>query len=315
MDNSESIDSTESDTDSDISTSESSSNSDSFTKYTTTELKIVLDKMFKIYNIKKTNSSNEKKFCSHKNTKCEFISPCCGIKFKCSKCHDEYFENNKIKSNIHCIDTTKIDSIVCEICETIQPISNKCIVCDIAFSKYYCNICKVFGDSEDNFHCNKCGFCIVGNIKKFVHCDKCGFCVAGNKDAFIHCDKCGCCIEKKIYKTHKCMPDRLSGMCTICMDSLKNGDSVFLMRCGHAMHNQCYDAHIKNSYKCPECSKTIKDMKTVFRQLDDQIKNEPLTNPKSVNIVCNDCNKKSIIKYHYIGLKCPECKSYNTYKI
>lgn len=29
-------------------------------------------------------------------------------------------------------------------------------------------------------------------------------------------------------------------------------------------------------------------------------------------ILCNDCEKKSEQKYHYIGMKCKECGGYNT---
>ena len=281
-----------------VSNSSSSSMSHS-DEYTADELKSMLSKLYNNYNITNNlDTHTQLKKCPHKNTKCEFISPCCGMKFKCSKCHNMHFECHKIKNNIHCIDMTKINNIVCDICETIQPISNKCITCNITFSTYYCDVCKVFGDTKNNFHCDKCKFCVVGN-----------------KNDFAHCDKCECCIEKRIIKTHKCVPDRLNALCTICMDSLKNGDSVFLMKCGHTIHNQCYDAHIKTSYKCPECSKTIKDMTTEFKYLDCRINNEPMMSQKSVNIVCNDCNKKSITKYHYVGLKCIECNSYNTYKI
>lgn len=30
------------------------------------------------------------------------------------------------------------------------------------------------------------------------------------------------------------------------------------------------------------------------------------------NILCCDCNKKSEIAYHFVGLKCADCGSYNT---
>jgi RING finger/CHY zinc finger protein 1 len=33
------------------------------------------------------------------------------------------------------------------------------------------------------------------------------------------------------------------------------------------------------------------------------------------HILCNDCEKKSVVKMHFIAMKCPECSSYNTQQI
>ena len=40
-----------------------------------------------------------------------------------------------------------------------------------------------------------------------------------------------------------------------------------------------------------------------------------LENDFDTAILCNDCDKKSIATYHYLGLECMECKSFNTTQI
>ena len=33
------------------------------------------------------------------------------------------------------------------------------------------------------------------------------------------------------------------------------------------------------------------------------------------HILCNDCGKKNTVKFHFIAMKCPDCRSYNTQQI
>ena len=35
---------------------------------------------------------------------------------------------------------------------------------------------------------------------------------------------------------------------------------------------------------------------------------------KKIIILCNDCLSKNIVRYNFLGGKCPKCQSYNTYK-
>jgi RING finger/CHY zinc finger protein 1 len=232
--------------------------------------------------------------CPHKSVQCKIISPCCGMAFSCSRCHDEYYSDKK---NVHVIDRTKIVRIVCMNCIEYQDISNHCTKCNISFAKYYCDICKVFDGNSNNYHC-----------------DKCKLCIEGNRNNFVHCDTCRCCMEKNHFVSHKCVPDVLEGSCSVCIDSLKNGEKLFLVTCGHALHIECYNSLMNTSYKCPICSKTIKDMKYQFSLLDDDIKNQPMPKIKIIQIKCNDCDNISNTNYHYLGTKCTNCGSYNTYE-
>lgn len=90
---------------------------------------------------------------------------------------------------------------------------------------------------------------------------------------------------------------------------------VVFMLCGHGIHKACYDEHMKTSYKCPICSKSTVNMETQFRNLDRAIDHQPMPpqfQDTKAMVSCNDCYAKSAVKYHWLGLKCAICDSYNT---
>jgi len=56
-------------------------------------------------------------------------------------------------------------------------------------------------------------------------------------------------------------------------------------------------------------------METQFRNLDRAIDNQPMPpqfQDTKAMVSCNDCYAKSAVKYHWLGLKCAICDSYNT---
>lgn len=56
-------------------------------------------------------------------------------------------------------------------------------------------------------------------------------------------------------------------------------------------------------------------METHFRNLDRAIDNQPMPlefRDTKAMVSCNDCYAKSAVKYHWLGLKCAICDSYNT---
>lgn len=59
-------------------------------------------------------------------------------------------------------------------------------------------------------------------------------------------------------------------------------------------------------------------METQFRNLDRAIESQPMPpqfqDTKAI-VSCNDCYAKSLVKYHWLGLKCAICDSYNTVQI
>jgi RING finger/CHY zinc finger protein 1 len=51
-----------------------------------------------------------------------------------------------------------------------------------------------------------------------------------------------------------------------------------------------------------------------WESMDDlvSIQEMPEEYKKSVMIICYDCEKKTEVPFHFFGLKCGECGSYNT---
>lgn len=194
-----------------------------------------INNVMKDYGINRTFNIQTK--CTHegKNVQMHFISPCCNMKFKCSKCHNEYFERgNDIEK--HTIDRKQVMQIVCDICNKVQTISNECIDCHTIFDKYYCGICKLYGSTKDIFHCEFCQMCMYGV-----------------KSMYKHCDGCTSCIEKKNYDYHKCLKTKSDGECAICLDLLKNGEKICEAVCGHIFHKRCHSVYFSTQQNCPHC--------------------------------------------------------------
>lgn len=116
--------------------------------------------------------------------------------------------------------------------------------------------------------------------------------------------------------SHKCI-ERVSDCdCPICGEYMFDSPRpVVFMLCGHSIHQTCYYEHMKTSYKCPICSKSTVNMETQFRNLDRAIDSQPMPpqfQDTKAMVSCNDCYAKSAVKYHWLGLKCAICDSYNT---
>ena len=90
------------------------------------------------------------------------------------------------------------------------------------------------------------------------------------------------------------------------------------MPCGHSIHRKCYLEHERTSYKCPICNKAFRNMESQFRNLEAAIQAQPMPpefRATRATVLCNDCCAKSTTKYHWLGLKCAICDSYNTAEI
>lgn len=170
--------------------------------------------------------------------------------------------------------------------------------------EYFCEICKFYDDdiSKEQFHCNDCGICRVGSGSEFFHCQK-----------------CGSCYDVKLRDNHACVENSMKHHCPICyeflFDSIK---AATIMQCGHTIHVDCSNEMTKqNQYRCPICSKSVFDMATTWRRLDQEI--EATAMPEEyryeIPILCNDCNNTSRASFHILGHKCSHCLSYNTRRI
>ncbi|EFW98680.1 chy and ring finger domain protein [Grosmannia clavigera kw1407] len=160
----------------------------------------------------------------------------------------------------------------------------KFMLCMLCGHPQHCSdVCHNCGESAARYYCNICKLWDGAPDKSIYHCNDCGICRVGEglgKD-FFHC-------------------------------------KVVTMKCGHTIHDDCRAEYIKSSYKCPICNKSVENMESLFRRLDKHLEEQPMpeeyTNTRAV-ILCNDCEAKTTTKYHWGGLRCEVCLSYNTVEL
>ncbi|CDK27428.1 unnamed protein product [Kuraishia capsulata CBS 1993] len=240
--------------------------------------------------------------CQHYQRNCKVECPICKRWFTCRFCHDAVVKDHALPRN-------QIRHVLCMFCSTPQRPAQYCINpdCGKILAEYYCDKCKLFDNDP---------------VKDIYHCDDCGICRLGlglNQD-FFHCRNCDACISIELKEGgHRCIENSTHADCPICEEYMFNSTrTVCVMSCGHAIHQSCYDEYTQHSYKCPICSRTITNMETQFRVMDNEIDEQPLPPPfgnwKCI-IKCIDCGGMSICKYHVLGLRCDNCKSYNTMQL
>ncbi|KAI8692714.1 hypothetical protein NCS56_00028500 [Fusarium sp. Ph1] len=236
--------------------------------------------------------------CQHyeRNVKMQCFT--CKKWYTCRFCHDANEDHNLIRSETR--------NMLCMICTTPQKASDMCINCGEISAHYYCNICKLWENRQS---------------KPIYHCSDCGICRRGmglGKD-FFHCKTCRACISTSIESSHKCIERSTDCDCPICGEYLFTSPRpVVFMHCGHSIHKKCYEQHMKVSYKCPICNKSLTNMESQFRNLDVAIQSQPMPpefRDTTAVILCNDCSGKSTVRYHWLGLKCSICRSYNTVEL
>eukprot|EP00127_Corallochytrium_limacisporum_P007201 Clim_evm74s243 gene=Clim_evmTU74s243 len=235
--------------------------------------------------------------CEHYMRNCQLRAKCCGKYYTCRLCHDEHED--------HTMDRYATDEMRCMGCGLSQTPRATCrnTDCGMKMARYYCKICKLWDDEEN---------------KNIYHCDKCRLCRIGQglgKDYF-HCDTCNVCMSICLKNAHRCIERSLESDCPICGEYMFTSTrTVMFMQCGHCMHYNCYSHHIQNSYQCPLCLKSLGNMTRYFERLDEVMEAHPMP-PEFVRersyVLCNDCERKSNCKYHFLYHRCAHCASYNT---
>ncbi|KAJ5768829.1 hypothetical protein N7520_003388 [Penicillium odoratum] len=236
--------------------------------------------------------------CQHymRNVKLQCFT--CKKWYTCRFCHDASEDHHLIRRDT--------ENMLCMLCGHPQPADQHCRQCGEQSAQYYCDVCKLWdNDCEKSiYHCNDCGICRIGQ---------------GLGKDFFHCQTCCVCLPISIEDTHRCIERSTQCDCPICGDYMfTSPETVVVMRCGHSMHHKCLGEYSKTSFRCPICSKTITNMESTFRNLDRTIGSQPMPSEfKDTKglIYCNDCGAKSVVKYHWLGLKCDLCESYNTAQI
>ncbi|KAI9798704.1 MAG: hypothetical protein M1825_005031 [Sarcosagium campestre] len=226
------------------------------------------------------------------------------VKLQCSACHKWYtcrFCHDEVED--HSLNRRETKNMLCMLCGCAQPAGENCMDCEERTAWYYCDICKLWDDDSEKsiYHCNDCGICRIGR---------------GLGKDFYHCMKCCVCMSISIAQSHKCIERSTDCDCPICGEYMFSSPlTVVFMPCGHSIHHKCYYDHMKSSYRCPICSRSIVNMETQFRNLDRAIDDQPMPaqfQDTRALVYCNDCCAKSSVKYHWLGLKCSVCDSYNT---
>ncbi|KAG9248573.1 hypothetical protein BJ878DRAFT_3976 [Calycina marina] len=233
--------------------------------------------------------------CRHYKRNVKLQCSTCDRWYTCRLCHDE--------AESHVLIRQATNNMLCMLCGSAQRAAEDCIMCGERTAWYYCGLCKLW-DNDPNksiYHCNDCGICRKGR---------------GLGKDFFHCKTCGVCMSMSNEHSHKCI-ERVSDCdCPICGEYMFDSPRpVVFMLCGHGIHQACYYEHMKSSYKCPICSKSTVNMETQFRNLDRAIDSQPMPpqfRDTKAMVSCNDCYAKSAVKYHWLGLKCAICDSYNT---
>jgi len=236
--------------------------------------------------------------CVHYERNCNIVAPCCNRVFGCRVCHDELSPSDH--PNLNRFD---IREVVCKKCSTRQPASNQCTNCGIQFGEYHCNICNLWmAQSKKPFHCNECGFCRVGGAESFRHCKECCMCISVN-----------------VFLTHNCFKDKYKNNCPVCReDMFSSRQSPQDLPCGHAIHAHCFRKLAGFDYRCPICKKTVvsqQSMAAAWEARARDIAEQPMPADlqRVVNIMCNDCETKSLNRnWHFLGVQCPSCSSFNT---
>ncbi|TQN73182.1 putative RING finger protein [Colletotrichum shisoi] len=229
------------------------------------------------------------------------------VKLQCSTCHKWYtcrFCHDAVED--HTLVRKETKNMLCMLCIHPQRASEVCTKCGETSARYYCNVCKLWDDHPTNniYHCNDCGICRRGR---------------GIGKDFFHCKKCCACISVSIQQSHKCIERSTDCDCPICGEYMFTSPKpVVFMGCGHSIHQKCYDEHMLRSYKCPICNKSLLNMQSQFRQLELAILAQPMPpefRDTRATVLCNDCSGKSSVPYHWLGLKCAICTSYNTVEL
>ena len=241
--------------------------------------------------IKKHVCEKKEVKCEHYKRGCDIVAKCCGIQYPCRKCHDA--------NEDHEIDRFATEEIVCQECQTQQPVSNKCIKCENIFGEYFCKVCKMWAEDKDN---------------EMFHCEDCNICRVGKRDNYVHCKTCNCCILKNI--EHKCIESIFDSDCPICMENIFGSSrSVIQLKCGHVLHKDCAVDYCEENYRCPVCKKSsFVDMSNYWETIRMQCESMPVPDEykewKAI-IYCFDCEKDIETDYHLVAFECPDCHGYN----
>ncbi|NWW53963.1 ZN363 protein, partial [Pedionomus torquatus] len=208
---------------------------------------------------------------------CRSQAPCCGKLYACRLCHDG--------AEGHQLDRFRVAEVQCTRCRLLQKVG------------------LVSGGSPG------------GRLQEGNRPRSDAFLLRiGPKEDFFHCSKCNLCLSLSLQGKHKCIENVSRQDCPICLEDIHTSRiGAHVLPCGHLLHRLFFLS--ARGYRCPLCMHSALDMTRYWRQLDDEVAQTPMPTEYQnmmVEILCNDCNARSTVQFHLLGMKCKNCESYNT---
>jgi hypothetical protein len=116
-----------------------------------------------------------------------------------------------------------------------------------------------------------------------------------------------------------CFKDKYKNNCPVCReDMFTSRQSPQDLPCGHAIHAHCFRKLAGFDYRCPICKKTVVSQQSMAAAWEARARDivehpMPADLQRTVDIICNDCEVKSVNRqWHFLGIQCPSCSSFNT---
>lgn len=146
-------------------------------------------------------------------------------------------------------------------------------------------------------------------------------CRRGKQAENTHCDNCGYCMATSVFAKHQCREKTIDSNCPVCLENLRYSTKYYYaLKCGHLIHLECCEAYVQSgNVNCPVCGRSFHKMgqneknmiEEAINLTRDQIPQE--LRDKKVSIICHECmHKTHEVPFHFYGLKCGGCGSYNT---
>ena len=194
------------------------------------------------------------KLCIHYNKKCDkFYFSCCNSYYNCIRCHNENIRDKDMHE-------PQLETIKCNECNSRQEPNKSCNNCGLLFSRSYCKRCNIW------------------TSKNITHCDLCGLCRVGLKENLYHCNKCEACFVLNELKHHCVQVSFKNQICIFCLENVHSSTKKCIAtRCGHIVHKDCFEDGFKNNiFKCSLCRKSLFNMTLYWKQIRNEIKNQPM---------------------------------------
>ncbi|KAL0792379.1 hypothetical protein Bca101_063756 [Brassica carinata] len=257
--------------------------------------------------------------CPHYRRRCCIRAPCCNEIFGCHHCHNEAKQNNisvDQKQN-HDIPRQKVEQItrslssssqvICILCGTEQEVCSNSL---LLFAKLVLTAECAWGSTS----VNPASSTMMIHLKNSITATAVES--AESEDMKISFTATSVAVVIQSFSRTVTLVLKEQCITTAPFYLFESRNDVTVLPCGHTIHQKCLEEMREHyQYACPLCSKSVCDMSKVWEKFDVEIAATPMPEPyqnRMVQILCNDCGKKSEVQYHVVAQKCPNCKSYNT---